>query len=142
MIPEEIGPEGRPSSSRLVCAQCGGRVSTTDKPYGRTKVFLVELALSAFGALLVYFFGYRAYRTIQQGEELELSFWGLFMGSFFLAFGLGLILTTLSCAIHKTKTAGKWGQRAFVAVLIAGALAGFFGYFWLRQLAKDSGYVF
>jgi hypothetical protein len=142
MIPEEIGPEGRPSSAPLVCAQCGGRVSATDKPYGRPKVFLAELAISAFGALLVYFFGYRAYQTIRRGEELELSLMGLLIGSFILAFGLGLIVTTVCCVVQKTKTAGKWGQRAFVVILIVGGLAGFFGYFWLRQLARDSGYVF
>jgi len=142
MIPEEMGPDGQPSSARLVCAQCGGRVSTTDKPSRRAAVFLVELGLAAFGVLCVYFFGYRPYRVIQQRGELELSLWGLLVGSLILAFALGLMLVTISCVIQKTKTAGKWGQRAFTAVLILGGLAGFFGYFWLRQLATDSGYVF
>jgi hypothetical protein len=142
MIPEEMGADGQPSSARRVCAQCGGHVSTTDKPYGPAKVVLAEVCISAFGALMVYYFGYRPYGLIQRGEELELSIWGLLVGSLILGFGLGLILTTLSCAIQKTKTAGKWGQRAFVAVIIVCGLAGFFGYFWLRQLAKDRGYVF
>jgi hypothetical protein len=141
MIPEEIGADGRPPSTRRVCSQCGGRVSTTDKPHGPAKVFLAELSISAFGALMVYVFGYRPYASIQRGEELQLSLWGLLVGGVILGFGLGLTLTTLSCAIQRTKTAGKWGQRAFVAVVILCSLAGFFGYFWLRQLAKDRGYA-
>jgi len=142
MIPEEIGAGGLPASSRLVCAQCGGRVSTTDKPVSKVTVALFELGLCAFGAGMAYYFAVQPYQLILRGEPLELYFWGLVLGGFFLCFGLGLIITTIDSTLRGTKTASKPAQWALVALMVAGCVAGFLGYFWLRQLARDHGYTF
>lgn len=146
LVPTELPPDGEAARGPVVCAHCGA-VNPGSAPTApnRPALLLIGPIVAAAGALVVYIFGYRPYvDALNQAPSISLSLSGMVLGPVFVI--LGLALTALVVLPRNRKAQGASPEKLgflgklICALVIAAALAGFVGFFWVRNFVKSQGY--